>query len=111
MPGCGEMTIGLWGAGGFGKTTLARLLTHRREIRERFPDGVIWVAIGEDTAGPELARYGAVMRRTYSTSLLIRVSDGSASCNAIMTACALPRPAVFEYVYLVPSRARVNAEW
>jgi hypothetical protein len=33
------MTIGLWGAGGFGKTTLARLLTHRREVRERFPDG------------------------------------------------------------------------
>jgi WD40 repeat protein len=49
------MIIGLWGAGGFGKTTLARLLTHRREVREQFPDGVIWMAIGEDTAGPELA--------------------------------------------------------
>jgi WD40 repeat protein len=51
----GRMTTGLWGAGGFGKTTLARLLTHRREVRERFPDGMIWVTIGEDTAGPELA--------------------------------------------------------
>jgi WD40 repeat protein len=54
-PAARETTIGLWGAGGFGKTTLARLLTHRREVRERFPDGVIWVAIGEDTVGPELA--------------------------------------------------------
>ncbi|MGH3809826.1 MAG: NB-ARC domain-containing protein, partial [Pseudonocardiaceae bacterium] len=49
------MATGLWGAGGFGKTTLARLLVHREEVRERFPDGVVWVTIGEDTAGPELA--------------------------------------------------------
>jgi hypothetical protein len=49
------MTTGLWGAGGFGKTTMARLLVHRDEIRERFPDGVVWVTVGEDAVGPELA--------------------------------------------------------
>jgi hypothetical protein len=49
------MTTGLWGAGGFGKTTMARLLVHRREVREHFPDGVVWVTVGEDAAGPELA--------------------------------------------------------
>ena len=49
------MTTGLWGAGGFGKTTMARLVVHREEIRERFPDGVVWVGLGEDVAGPELA--------------------------------------------------------
>jgi GTPase SAR1 family protein len=40
-PGAGAvgMTTGLWGAGGFGKTTMARLLVHRREVREQFPDG------------------------------------------------------------------------
>ena len=56
-PGAGEvrMTIGLWGAGGFGKTTMARLLVHRQEVKEQFPDGVVWVTLGEDTAGPELA--------------------------------------------------------
>jgi NB-ARC domain/Domain of unknown function (DUF4062)/WD domain, G-beta repeat len=46
---------GLWGAGGFGKTTLARLLVHRDEIREEFPDGVVWVALGGSVAGRELA--------------------------------------------------------
>jgi hypothetical protein len=42
-PGAGVvgMTTGLWGAGEFGKTTLARLLGHRDEIREHFPDGVV----------------------------------------------------------------------
>jgi hypothetical protein len=49
------MTTGLWGAGGFGKTTLARLLAHREDVRERFPDGVVWVSVGEDAAGPDLA--------------------------------------------------------
>jgi hypothetical protein len=49
------ITTGLWGAGGFGKTTLARLLAHHAEIRERFPEGVVWVTVGEDAAGPELA--------------------------------------------------------
>jgi WD40 repeat protein len=49
------MTTGLWGAGGFGKTTMARLLAHREEVREEFPDGVVWVTVGEEAAGPELA--------------------------------------------------------
>jgi hypothetical protein len=48
------MTTGLWGAGGFGKTTLARLLAHRQDVRDRFPDGVVWVTVGEDTAGSNL---------------------------------------------------------
>lgn len=56
-PGAGAvgMTTGLWGAGGFGKTTMARLLVHRQEVKEQFPDGVVWVTLGEDAVGPELA--------------------------------------------------------
>jgi hypothetical protein len=56
-PGVGVvgLTTGLWGAGGFGKTTMARLLVHRQEVKEQFPDGIVWVTVGEDTAGPELA--------------------------------------------------------
>ncbi|MCA1693604.1 MAG: DUF4062 domain-containing protein [Actinobacteria bacterium] len=49
------MTTGLWGAGGFGKTTLARLLAHHDEVIEQFPDGVVWATVGDDAAGPELA--------------------------------------------------------
>ena len=49
------MTTGLWGGGGFGKTTLARLLVHRADVREQFPGGIAWVTLGEDAVGPELA--------------------------------------------------------
>ena len=34
---------------------MARLLVHRQEVKEQFPDGVVWVTVGEDAAGPELA--------------------------------------------------------
>jgi WD40 repeat protein len=49
------MTTGLWGAGGFGKTTMARLLVHDDEIQKQFPGGVVWVTVGEEAAGPDLA--------------------------------------------------------
>ncbi|HEV7452159.1 MAG TPA: NB-ARC domain-containing protein, partial [Pseudonocardiaceae bacterium] len=51
----GTAVTGLWGAGGFGKTTMARLLVHRDDVRQQFLDGVVWVTIGEDISGPELA--------------------------------------------------------
>jgi hypothetical protein len=49
------MTTGLVGAGGFGKTTLARMLVHDRSVRERFPDGIVWVTLGDQLAGADLA--------------------------------------------------------
>ena len=49
------VTTGLVGAGGFGKTTLARMVAHDPRIRRHFTDGVIWVSIGEDASGPDLA--------------------------------------------------------
>jgi hypothetical protein len=49
------MTTALRGAGGFGKTTLARMLVHDPAVQQAFPDGIAWVTIGEDAQGPDLA--------------------------------------------------------
>ncbi|GIF17833.1 WD40 repeat protein [Actinoplanes tereljensis] len=49
------VTTGLVGAGGFGKTTLARMVAHDPAVRAAFPDGTAWVTVGEDAHGPELA--------------------------------------------------------
>ena len=49
------MTTGLRGVGGFGKTTLARMLVHEPRVREAFNDGIVWVTVGEGLAGPDLA--------------------------------------------------------
>jgi hypothetical protein len=56
-PGAAEvgLTTGLAGAGGFGKTTLAAWVCHRSEIRRRYPGGLLWVTVGQDIHGADLA--------------------------------------------------------
>ena len=47
------ITAALKGAGGYGKTILARAICHDRRIRKAFRDGIFWVTLGEkpDVAG------------------------------------------------------------
>jgi hypothetical protein len=40
-------SVALQGFGGFGKTTLARAICHRVEVRQAFPDGILWATLGE----------------------------------------------------------------
>jgi len=42
------ITAALRGAGGYGKTTLARALCHDELISEAFYDGILWVTLGEN---------------------------------------------------------------
>ncbi len=41
------ITAALRGAGGYGKTTMARALCHDERIEEAFDDGILWVTLGE----------------------------------------------------------------
>jgi hypothetical protein len=41
-------TVALRGAGGYGKTTLAKAVCHDERIRRTFEDGVLWVTLGEN---------------------------------------------------------------
>ena len=41
------ITAALKGAGGYGKTTLARALGHDEQIQDAFTDGILWVTLGE----------------------------------------------------------------
>ncbi|MFD8050141.1 NB-ARC domain-containing protein [Streptomyces chartreusis] len=45
------ITAGLHGAGGFGKTTLARFAVAQRKVRKRFPGGIWFITIGRDVRG------------------------------------------------------------
>jgi WD40 repeat protein len=49
------MTTGLAGAGGFGKTTLARMLVHDPATLAEYPDGIVWVTVGQELTGVDLA--------------------------------------------------------
>ncbi len=42
------ITAALRGAGGYGKTTIARAICHDERIQEAFDDGILWVTLGEN---------------------------------------------------------------
>ena len=44
----GGKELGLYGQGGIGKTLLGVAVARDDEIRRHFPDGVLWVTVGED---------------------------------------------------------------
>lgn len=48
-------TVALHGAGGYGKTLLARALSHNDDIRQVFDNGILWVTLGENPG--DLSRY------------------------------------------------------
>jgi WD40 repeat protein len=50
--GMAGITTGLHGAGGFGKTTLAKMACADRRVRRRFRGRVYWVTVGQDVRGP-----------------------------------------------------------
>ncbi|WAZ26918.1 NB-ARC domain-containing protein [Streptomyces cinnabarinus] len=45
------ITAGLHGAGGFGKTTLAKYVVAQRHVQRRFPGGVHLITVGRDVRG------------------------------------------------------------
>lgn len=47
------VTIGIHGAGGYGKSSLARTICHDPAIKAAFPDGVLWVQVGQNRSGDE----------------------------------------------------------
>ncbi|WP_131831251.1 NB-ARC domain-containing protein [Frankia sp. CcI49] len=54
----------LHGTGGVGKSTLASLVCHRPETRGKFPDGMLWIDVGQDVTGAALAeKINALARR------------------------------------------------
>ncbi len=48
------ITTSLQGAGGFGKTTLARALCHDDDVISHFYHGVLWVTLGQELTEPDL---------------------------------------------------------
>ncbi len=57
-----QQTLSLTGIGGIGKTTLARALCHRCEVRYQFPHGIVWLEVGKSAdAASLLGRAGELL--------------------------------------------------
>src|SRR5207244_10825702 len=54
------ITTALEGAGGYGKTTLALMLCHDPDVWSVFPDGILWVTLGQQPGRP-IGKVGTVV--------------------------------------------------
>ncbi|MEU8365258.1 NB-ARC domain-containing protein [Nonomuraea sp. NPDC048882] len=63
--------VGLHGGAGVGKSTLARLVCRRPEIKDHFRDGIVWVDVGVDCTPARMTELiSGVVRRLGSTEFL-----------------------------------------
>jgi WD40 repeat protein len=76
-------TAALHGTGGFGKTTLALDVCHSPEILELFPDGVVWVEIGQE---PVLTAVLADVAARVSRTPPVRYGTVDAASAALVDA-------------------------
>jgi hypothetical protein len=57
--------VGVKGRGGVGKTTAAIVIAHDQEVRNIFPDGILWMQLGLDsTAADVLKQLARVVEKT-----------------------------------------------
>ena len=62
------ITAALRGAGGYGKTTMARAICHNERIQEAFDDGILWVTLGENP--------GSLLGKSPTLSYAASISNG-----------------------------------
>jgi WD40 repeat protein len=51
-----DARVGIQGMGGIGKSVLASALARNREVRQSYPDGVVWIACGQHLSDDDLVK-------------------------------------------------------
>jgi WD40 repeat protein len=70
----GVDTHGLYGMGGIGKSVLAAAIARQPAVRERFPGGIFWIAVGQT---PQLAFLQAQLCRALGYTEVFDSSEGT----------------------------------
>ncbi len=52
----GDVCVGMQGMGGIGKSVLAAALARNRQIRQSYPDGIVWIAFGQNLTRDDILR-------------------------------------------------------
>jgi len=71
------ITAALRGAGGYGKTTLARALAHDADVRRFYSDGILWAELGEQGGVRVLPIISDLVHLLGSEPRAIQTRDGA----------------------------------
>ena len=82
--GAAQVLTAIRGWPGIGKTTMAQLLAHDQEIAQAFPDGVLWVSLGQK---PDVIQEMAAWGRALGTDEILKaksVAEARAQLTALL---------------------------
>jgi hypothetical protein len=82
--GCLQILTAIKGWPGVGKTTIASVLAHDPDIQKTFPDGVLWVSLGQE---PDLLSEIAAWGRALGSDELLRartIEEAQAQMAALL---------------------------
>ncbi len=69
------ITAALRGAGGYGKTTLAKALAHDPDVADAYFDGILWAELGEKPENIVALISGLITRMTGEPSYISTIND------------------------------------
>lgn len=72
-----DARVGMQGMGGIGKSVLATALARNRQVRQAYPDGVVWIATGQNLTDDDLLkRQGDLVRHLGGDNTFTSLAQG-----------------------------------
>ena len=85
-----DARVGMQGMGGIGKSVLAAALARNRQVRQAYPDGVVWIAAGQKlTDGDLLKRQRDLARHLGGDDTFASLAQGQGVLRQLLAAKAV----------------------
>lgn len=85
-----DARVGVQGMGGIGKSVLAAALAHNREVRQSYPDGIVWISFGQNLSKDDLlARLRELVRHLGGEAVFQSIPEGQGVLREMLQSKAL----------------------